>query len=83
LDLNKTFFRKISKISFSKLQNGGLTKPLFFFFWLSRSHFSTEFNIYFELVVTSTLAPRLAQFFFIQNGVNFQDGDLTFSHQTV
>jgi hypothetical protein len=35
--------------------------------------------IYFELVVTSTLAPQLAQKRYIQNGVNIQDGDFTFS----
>jgi hypothetical protein len=34
--------------------------------------------IYFELV-TSTLAPQLAQKRIIQNGFNIQDGDFTFS----
>jgi hypothetical protein len=37
----------------------------------------------FGLVVTSTLAPYLAQKEVIQNGVNIQDGDLTLSHQSV
>jgi hypothetical protein len=56
-----------------------------FFFWLSHSHFSTKFNIqtHFELVVTSTLAPYSFQKKIIQNGVNIQDGDFTFSHQSV
>jgi hypothetical protein len=38
-----------------------------FFFWLSHS----------------PLAPHLAQKKIIQNGVNIQDGDFTFSHQSV
>jgi hypothetical protein len=48
-------------------------------------HFCTEFNIqtHFELVVTSTLTPHLAQQKFIQNGVNIQDGDFSFCHQSV
>jgi hypothetical protein len=46
-----------------------------FFFWLSQTHF--------ELVVTSTLAPYSFQKKNIQNGVNIQDGDFTFSHQSV
>jgi hypothetical protein len=56
-----------------------------FFFWLSHSHFLTEFNMStrFELFVTITLAPHLAQNNFIQNAVNIQDGDFTFSYQSV
>jgi hypothetical protein len=56
-----------------------------FFFWLLHSQFSTEFNMqtHFGLVVTSTLAPHLAQKKIIQNGVNIQDGDFTISHQFV
>jgi hypothetical protein len=56
-----------------------------FFFWLSHSHFSTEFNIqtHFELVVTTTMAPHLAQKKIIQNGVNIQDGGFTFFYQSV
>jgi hypothetical protein len=33
---------------------------------------------HFEIIVTSTLAPLSDQIFFIQNGVNIQDGDFTF-----
>jgi hypothetical protein len=46
--------------------------------------FIVTFSItHFEIVVTSTLAPNSAQKKNIQNGVNIQDGDFTFSHQAV
>jgi hypothetical protein len=79
------FFDKLSISSGIELELGpSRIKGFFycvFFFWLSHRHFSTEFNIktHFGLVVTSTLAPHLARKKIIQNGVNIQDGDFTFS----
>jgi hypothetical protein len=90
LDLKRTFYKKsiVEEFFFSKFQNGGLNgdgaiNDCFFLLALTQPFLSRIQHINpFWTCCNKHFGTLLGPKKIIQNGVNIQDGDFTFSYQS-